>query len=135
MTDENKELESEQKERRFAKRFEIRETYISLRFFKKINWFSEFIGPFQVNNISISSACFECMEDFPARKEVEIKILSSNLQSDLKLKGKIIEKSTIQGNENFIYIILFSPFGSGYKYNSMHSKRKLTKFFDSLSSS
>ena len=133
MTDEKEKNNSDQKERRFAKRFKVNETYISLRFLKKINWFKEFIGPYQVNNISISSVCFECLEDFKSQREVEIKILSSNLQSDLKLKGKIIEKSTILGNENFIYIILFSPFGSGYKYNSMQSKRKLTKFFDSLS--
>jgi len=133
MTDEKVKNSSEKNERRFAKRYEVRETYISIRFLKKINWFQEFIGPYQVNNISISSVCFECLEDFPSQREVEIKILSSNLQSDLKLKGKIIEKSTVLGNANFIYIILFSPFGSGYKYNSMQSKRKLTRFFNSLS--
>jgi len=131
---ENNRVENEAAERRFAKRYEIKNVLVYIRYLKKINWFRRFYGPYILDDIAISSVRFDCPKNFLARSLVEIKLVSDNLISELIVKGRIIGKKADMFENIFEYVVQFNPYGKGLKYNSFQNKEKLEKFFDSIES-
>ena len=119
-------------ERRFAKRYETKDVLVYIRYLKQINWFRRFNGPFLLDDIAISSVRFDCHKNFLARSLVEIKLVSDNLLSEIKVKGRIIGKKADLFEKKYEYVVQFNPYGKGIKYNSFSNKEKLEKFFKSI---
>jgi len=129
---EKNEVENSSAERRFARRYETKDVLLYIRYLKEINWFRRFHGPFLLDDIAISSVRFDCHKNFLARSLVEIKLVSENLSSGLKVKGRIIGKKADLFEKKYEYVIQFNPYGKGLKYNSFVNKEKLEKFFESI---
>ena len=119
-------------ERRFARRYETKDVLVYIRYLKQINWFRPFYGPFLLDDIAISSVRFDCHKNFLARSLIEIKLVSDNLLSEIKVKGRIIGKKADLFEKKYEYIVQFNPYGKGTKYNSFSNKEKLEKFFESI---
>jgi hypothetical protein len=130
----NNEVENHSKERRFARRFESKELLVHIRYLKKMNWFNRFIGPFIIDDIAISSIRFQCPKNFLATSQVELRMTLKGLDSIIFVKGKIIGKKADLFENIFEYIVQFSPFGKGLKYNSEESKELLDFFLGSIQS-
>ena len=73
---ENNRVENEAAERRFAKRYEIKNVLVYIRYLKKINWFRRFCGPYILDDIAISSVRF-----------IILSALSFRLSKRLRLQG------------------------------------------------
>ncbi len=129
---ENNTVDNEAPERRFAKRYEIKNVLVYIRYLKKITWFRRFCGPYILDDIAISSVRFDCPKNFLARSLVEIKLVSDNLNCELIEKGRIIGKKADMFENIFEYVVQFNPYGKGLKYNSFQNKEKLEKFFESI---
>ena len=129
---EKSEVENSAAERRFARRYETKDILVYARYLKKLNWFRPFHGPYILDDIAISSIRFDCYKNFLARSLVEIKLISKNLSSGLKVKGRIIGKKADLFDKKYEYVVQFNPYGKGLKYNSYLNKEKLEKFFASI---
>jgi hypothetical protein len=129
---ENNEQENYSTERRFARRYETKDALVSIRYFKKISWLNRFSGPFILDDIAISSVKFECPKNFLAKSQVEIKLTSYTLNSELIVKGRIIGKKADLFENKYEYVVQFNPYGKGIKYNSFQNKEKLEQFFKSI---
>jgi hypothetical protein len=129
---ENNEVENNSGERRFARRHETKDVLVYIRYFKQINWLHRFTGPFTLDDIAISSIRFQCPKNFLAKSQVEIKLASQNLNSELILKGRIIGKKGDLFENRYEYIVQFNPFGKGLTYNSFECKELLELFIASI---
>jgi hypothetical protein len=121
-------------ERRFAKRYETKDVLVYIRYLKKINWFNRFAGPFILDDIAISSLRFQCPKNYLARSDVELKLDIADQDLTIFLKGKIIGKKADLFENLYEYVVQFSPYGKGLKYNSEESKDLLDFFLGTIRS-
>jgi hypothetical protein len=121
-------------ERRFAKRYETKDVIVYVRYLKKINWFNRFAGPFILDDIAISSLRFQCPKNYLARSDVELKLDIADQDFTIFLKGKIIGKKADLFENLYEYVVQFSPYGKGLKYNSEENKDLLDFFLGTIRS-
>ena len=123
---------SKKSERRFTERFRLPDGLIFYRQLRKFNWLNNFQGPCVLNDIASNSASFECPRDLGINNQVELKISSTRFQKEISVKGKIVRRSTSKQIGEFLYVVQFSPFGKGHRYNTHMSKEEMRAFIKSV---
>jgi hypothetical protein len=128
----NNEDTTPKRERRFTERFIISEGVAYFRFLRKFSLISNFNGPFPMYDIASNSARFECPKEIELKSEIELKILPPNHPEELRIKGKVIKSADSVHHFGRAYVVLFSPFGKGYRYNSYQCKSKLRHYIQKM---
>ena len=119
-------------ERRFTERFRIPDGIVYFRYLKRFNLISSFTGPFPMYDIASNSARFECAKEIVVKRMIELKIQPPGYPEQLRIKGMVIKHATGNPGQAKGYVVQFSPFGKGYRYNTAQCRVKLQTYIQSM---
>ena len=83
-------------------------------------------------DIASNSARFDCPKELSVQTEIEMKIVPPGRHTELRIKGKIIRRAETTESYGHAYVVQFSPFGKGYRYNTYQCKSSLRQYIQAM---